>query len=600
MNNSTNKKIKILIWKNKYGLLLTQFVFGFFAAYISVPIITKGFYLVIKMSGYSAITKENYLKILRTPGAVIYILIILALVMLMMLLNTVMMVVLLDDSCRKNRSGVTGYIRQVEKHFVKYVFSSKILSIFYFMPITIAVYLPAIILLSYNNSVINFLINYIEKEIGQLLYWCVLIVIYILCIVFTVFRFPVVRWLILSNRSYKSSVKASKPLFSMSLRRLKNYIKWNISCFLISVLLYLALIFISIFVISIMSKDHNILIMFYEVYGGINSAITVLIALICGCLNLGAIAELTRGYLTGYQEPQEELKKTSRVTIGVSFLVISIVTMFFCVQIILDGKEQTYVSIGQTLVSAHRGESTYAPENTIPAIERAIEDGADYVEIDVRLTADSQVILMHDADTKRTTNGKLVVKNSTYEELLALDAGSWFSEEYTDTKIPTLEEAIKLCKGKIMMNIELKPADNKGELEQAVANLITEYNMESQCIVTSFNQKSIFTIKQANPEIVTGYIYTFGYSNKIEYKNMDVLSINSRYLTRDVVTGAHQKGIIVSAWTVNNSREMRRMVAIGVDNIITDNTSLAKRIIYEKNESGFADIWKYIASIYTN
>lgn len=600
MNNSTNKKIKILIWKNKYGLLLTQFVFGFFAAYISVPIITKGFYLVIKMSGYSAITKENYLKILRTPGAVIYILIILALVMLMMLLNTVMMIVLLDDSCRKTRSGVTGYIRQVEKHFVKYVFSSKIISIFYFVPITIAVYLPAIILLSYNNSVINFLINYIEKRTGQLLYWCVLIVIYILCIVFTVFRFPVVRWLILSNRSYKRSVKASKPLFSMSLRRLKNYIKWNISCFLFSVLLYLALIFISIFVISIMSKDHNILIMFYEVYGGINSAITVLVALICGCLNLGAIAELTRGYLTGYQGPQEELKKTSRVTIGVSFLVISIVAMFFCVQIILDGKEQTYVSIGQTLVSAHRGESTYAPENTIPAIERAIEDGADYVEIDVRLTADGQVILMHDADTKRTTNGKLVVKDSTYEELLALDAGSWFSEEYTDTKIPTLEEAIKLCKGKIMMNIELKPADNTGELEQAVANLITEYNMESQCIVTSFNQKSIFTIKQANPEIVTGYIYTFGYSNKIEYKNMDVLSINSRYLTRDVVTGAHQKGIIVAAWTVNNSREMRRMVAIGVDNIITDNTSLAKRIIYEKNKSGFADIWKYIASIYTN
>lgn len=600
MNKGTNKKIRILLWKNKYRLFIMQVVFGFLAAYISVPVINKGFYLVIKLSGYSAITKENYLKILRTPGAAIYILIILALVMFMMLLNAVMMVVLLDGNCQKNRSGVAGYIRQVERHFVKYVFSSKIISIFYFIPITIAVYMPAIILLSYNNSVISFLINYIEKQTGRLLYWIMIIFLYILCIVFTVFRFPVVRWLILSDRSYKRSVKAAKPIFSMSIRRLKNYIKWNIGCFFMNVILYLVLIFVSIFVISIMSGRDSILIMFYEVYGGINAAITILVALICGCLNLGGIAELTKGYLAGYEKMQTELKKTSHITAVVTFLVVSVVAMFFCIQIILGGKELTYVSIGQTLVSAHRGESTYAPENTIPAIEKAIEDGADYVEIDVRLTADGQVILMHDADTKRTTNGNLVVKDSTYEELLTLDAGSWFSEEYADTKIPTLEEAIELCKGNIMMNIELKPSNNKGELEQAVAELITEYNMEGQCIVTSFNQKSILTVKNENPEIVTGYIYTFGYSNNIEYKAMDVLSISSRYLTRDVVTGAHKKGIIVAAWTVNDSREMRRMVAIGVDNIITDNTPLAKKMIYEKNKSGFADIWRYIASIYTN
>lgn len=600
MNNSTNKKIRILLWKNKYKLLMTQLVFDFLAAYISVPVITKGFYLVIKWSGYSAITKENYLKILRTPGAILYLLTVLALGMLMLLLNAVMVVVLFDKNCQNNRSGVAGYIRQVERYFVKYVFSPKIVSAFYFIPIGIAVYMPAIILLSYNNAVVSFLVHYIENRTGQLLYWIILIAIYILCIAFTVFRFPVVRWLILSDRSYKRSVKAAKPIFSMSIRRLKNYIKWNMGCFLMSALLYLVLIFISIFVISIMSKDDNLLIIFYEVYGGINSAITVLIAFICGCLNLGAVAELTKGHLTAYQEMQGELKKTSHITVVVTFFVVSVVSMFFCIQIILGGEELTYVSLGQTFVSAHRGESKNAPENTIPAIEMAIEDGADYVEIDVRLTADGQVILMHDADTKRTTNGNMVVKDSTYEELLTLDAGSWFSEEYTDTKIPTLGEVIELCKGKIMMNIELKPADNKGELEQAVADLISEYNMESQCIVTSFNQKSILTIKKMNPEIVTGYIYTFGYSNHIEYKAMDVLSINSRYLTRDVVTGAHKKGIIVAAWTVNDSREMRRMVAIGVDNIITDNTSLAKRIIYEKNKSGFSDIWRYIISIYTN
>ncbi|MGN0394169.1 MAG: glycerophosphodiester phosphodiesterase [Coprococcus sp.] len=600
MNNNTYKKLGIQVWKNKYRLLLVQMVFGFLAAYISIPVITKGFYLVIKLSGYSAITRENYLKILKTPGACIYAAVILLLCMLMTLFNVVMVVVLLDRNCRNSRKNVWDYIKQVEKHFARYIFSKKILSLYYFIPFIVAVYMPAIILMFYNNSVLSFLTHYVHVKIGSVLQWTIILVIYLLSIVFTVFRFPVMRWLILSDRSYKRVLRGAKPEIRLSLKRLKTYLVWVLGVCLLSVLLYLALICICIFVVKLMSHDNNMLIIFYEVYGNINIIIMMLIALICGLLNFGAIAELTKAYIPGYQNPQPELKKNSRIALATAFVLISVVAMFFCIQFMLGGKDMTYVSLGKTLVSAHRGASTEAPENTIPAIQKAIDNEADYVEIDVRLTADGQVVLMHDASTKRTTDGKMKVEDSTYEELLTLDAGSWFSEEYKETRIPTLEEVIKLCKGRIMMNIELKPADSSGALEEAVAKLITEYNMESQCIVTSFNQRSLLKMKSMNKGIVTGYIYTFGYSNNIEYKGIDVLSISSKYLTRDVVAGAHRKGIIVAAWTVNTSSEMRRMVAIGVDNIITDNIPLAKKTIYKKSENELKDVWKYIASIYTN
>lgn len=92
-----------------------------------------------------------------------------------------------------------------------------------------------------------------------------------------------------------------------------------------------------------------------------------------------------------------------------------------------------------------------------------------------------------------------------------------------------------------MMNIELKTVRNDGELEAKVAQMLKENNMEEQCIVTSFKQRSLVRIKKDDPDIVTGYIYSFGYSNRTNYEAMDVLSIDARYLTRQVVTGAHKK-----------------------------------------------------------
>ena len=295
-----------------------------------------------------------------------------------------------------------------------------------------------------------------------------------------------------------------------------------------------------------------------------------------------------------YYVDNADLNKQTHYVLVSMVAVACVLAIYLNVRFLSAGTTPTYASLGATLITAHRGSSSEAPENTIPAFEKAIEEGADYVEMDVRLTSDGELVLMHDPSTERTTGVDKLVCDTTYEELQQLDAGAEFSDEYAGTKIPTLQEAIDTCKGKVMMNIELKTVRNDGELEAKVAQELKENNMEEQCIVTSFKQRSLVRIKKDDPDIVTGYIYSFGYSNRTNYEAMDVLSIDARYLTRQVVTGAHKKGIMVCAWTVNTSSEMRRMMAIGVDNIITDRVPLAKRTLKHKDSNAVSDMVKYI------
>lgn len=122
-------------------------------------------------------------------------------------------------------------------------------------------------------------------------------------------------------------------------------------------------------------------------------------------------------------------------------------------------------------ITAHRGASGSAPENTLIALQKAIEAGADYAEIDVQETSDGRLVLLHDPDLKRTTGLKKNIWQTTYNELKHLDAGSWFSDEFSAERIPLLEDAIELVRGKMLLNIELKPMVTSSSLLNGLARL---------------------------------------------------------------------------------------------------------------------------------
>lgn len=236
------------------------------------------------------------------------------------------------------------------------------------------------------------------------------------------------------------------------------------------------------------------------------------------------------------------------------------------------------------IVIAHRGASAYAPENTLAAIKKAIEMGVDMVEIDVQLTKDKQIVLMHDLTVDRTTNGKGRVKDLSFNEIRKLDAGSWFAPQFAGEKVPTLEEVIETVKGKCKLLIEVKRVKTKKpEIEAKIIQLIDKYNAHKWCIVQSFETEVVKNIQAIDNTIECHKLVTMNLSvlplhldSRIKtgtiYKYKSVQAINPYFkmLNKRKVDKIHGRGQKILTWTVNEKEDMKRMIELGVDGIITN------------------------------
>jgi glycerophosphoryl diester phosphodiesterase len=228
-------------------------------------------------------------------------------------------------------------------------------------------------------------------------------------------------------------------------------------------------------------------------------------------------------------------------------------------------------------VTAHRGHSRAAPENTLSAIRKAIESGADYTEVDVRQTADGVIVLLHDRDLKRVAGLSRRVDELTYDEVRQLDVGSWFDPGFAGERVPTLAEAIDLCRGRIKMNIELKFFGPDRRLAEAVARQVRELDFESDCLVTSFDYEALREASRHNPRLRTGLIVAHALGD-VGRLDVVALSVRADFLSDEVLRAAHHLGREVHVWTVNDARQMTRMMKRGVDNIITSDPDLAIRV----------------------
>ena len=238
-----------------------------------------------------------------------------------------------------------------------------------------------------------------------------------------------------------------------------------------------------------------------------------------------------------------------------------------------------------TDITAHRGASVDAPENTLASFSKAIEDMADAIELDVQMTKDGYIVVMHDTSAYRTTGVLKNITELTLREVKRLDAGYWYSEEYKGEKVPTLEEVLQLAKGKIKLNIEIKTADNSDEVAKKVVKLIQKYSMQDSCVITSFDYSALQAVRSYDEEIEVGYILSVAYGKFYEIDDVDFFSVNASFLTKRVVDAIHNSGKQVYAWTVNNDASIKNLTNKGVDNIITDKPVTAREVIYSRDTS---------------
>jgi glycerophosphoryl diester phosphodiesterase len=238
--------------------------------------------------------------------------------------------------------------------------------------------------------------------------------------------------------------------------------------------------------------------------------------------------------------------------------------------------EEFYDSSARTRVIAHRGFSGAAPENTLAAVRAAVEANADMVEIDVTLSADGHVVVIHDETLDRTTSGSGEVSSLTLVELQELDAGSWFDPAFAGETVPTLDEVLVEVEGRILLNVEIKSEAVPHGVVGGVASAIREHGMVGQVVVSSFSPAALAEMHALAPEIRTAVLY-----NKDVHKGLDaveivtdlgatVFNIKRQRLTRKMLRRCREHRIPVGIYTVNQPRRMRRLVKKGIDAIFTD------------------------------
>jgi glycerophosphoryl diester phosphodiesterase len=235
---------------------------------------------------------------------------------------------------------------------------------------------------------------------------------------------------------------------------------------------------------------------------------------------------------------------------------------------------------------AHRGASGYAPENTIPAFEQALDMKTDYIELDIQLTKDLVPVVMHDGTVNRTTNGKGYVKDLTLDQILKLDAGSWFNkkypmfarEKYADIRIPTLEEVFEKFGKEIDYMIEIKDPNLNRNIESLLNELILKYDLAGHVAIHSFSEASLRRFHLINPSIPLFQIVWYdrpvykiseAYINKLKTYAVGIAP-NFQRISASYVSEAKNAGLKVFPYTVNYQVNMDKAVLWGVDGVHTN------------------------------
>ncbi len=232
-------------------------------------------------------------------------------------------------------------------------------------------------------------------------------------------------------------------------------------------------------------------------------------------------------------------------------------------------------------IMAHRGSSQVAPENTMAAFRKAIEEGADWIELDVQETADGEVVVFHDSDFMKLAGNRLKIWDATMEDLKDIDIGSWFSPEFKAERVPTLAEVLDECKGKIRVNIELKYYGHDQKLEQRVIDIVESRDMASEVVAMSLKIDGVRKLKSLRPKWKVGLLMSVAAGNlkKIE---ADFLAVNAMFASQDLVRTAHRSGKDVYVWTVNDTLTMSTMMSRGVDGLLTDKPALARSVLEQR------------------
>lgn len=234
---------------------------------------------------------------------------------------------------------------------------------------------------------------------------------------------------------------------------------------------------------------------------------------------------------------------------------------------------------GRPFIVGHRGAMGHAPENTLASFSRALEMGVDAIELDVHLSQDGEVVVIHDEQLERTTNGRGLVRDHTLVSLKSLDAGVSSGRDFQGETIPTLEEVFELLADRVPLIIEIKnlPMPH-AEIESRVLDVAASANALQRIQIISFDHPTIKRVRDLNADVATGLIYVGRLLDPVALARQAGASALCPHWTSIQamdVRLAHQAGVSIHAWATSDAGTIRRLASLDVDSVATNDPDIA-------------------------
>ena len=557
---------------------------------IGTPLLVLLLKLTMKLSGISYLNDENLLVYLKHPSTILVIILMLFFYALFSFVELSALAGCFACFSKGERLSVGGMIRTGIWALKKAVKGAGIFNFIRYMAI-----MPlAQFSLSAGMFMAPFLpvLRRVFSSLNGIGAAAVFILIELLFVILILSGSYSLHYLILTDSSFSESVKKSRHTVSKGRSgRIAKLFLWTVIVFAFIALVTFGLSFLIVFIVKGFSKPGaafgtalKVLKYAWNVFTAV-SAFFSAPAIMCW---------LTQKFLSDVKDeeiilPDRFAKKPDRLrSVLITGLLIAagaVMNLSYFKALYKGNISLNVGIITRTQVTAHRGFSRIAPENTMPAFQAALDSGADYIELDVQLTRDGQLVVFHDDTIERTTNGRGVLTNYTYKQLQTFSAGAWFGkdEEFKDVKIPLFDDVLELVGRDILLNIEIKRSGNVNETAEKVVELIEAHGIVDSCYVTSFSYPALKKVKQLNPKIKTALIANLAAATSYSHlPYIDAVSMNYLFVNQSTVNSAHHNGKRIFVWTVDRQSEMQKMMALGVDNIITNRPDKALEVVDSK------------------
>ncbi len=570
-------------------ILMYELIFKLLLLSVGAPLLTLLLKLTMKISHVRYLSDEKVWIYLKNPATIIALLLILFFSAMFSFMELSGLAACYSCYYRGERLSVIGMFR-TGYHAFKKAFRGKGLLCF----MTFMVYMP---IAQYTISSGIFLapILPILRDAFRAVNTRGALAVYIgLQIVFAILivsRSYSLHFLVLTDKPlYDCTIESRKLIIGQKLKYVLSLVLWTLFIVAATAVITFAASFAVLIVIKGFSSPNKALISSLKVLkyeGEIFAAVAAFVstpAIMCWLTGkfFADLPEDTK--ITLPERTTYKLGRAARVILYVSIISSSLLLNYSYLSALHKGNINLNVGIiTRTQVTAHRGCSKEAPENTLYAFEKALESNTDYIELDVQLTKDEQLVVFHDEKLERATGAKGKLSDYTYDELQSLTVKSKYvsEEDFPDARIPLLTDVFELVGEEKLYNIEIKDHGNTNLTVEKTVEAIKEHDLESSCYVTSFSYSAVKKVKQLDPNIKTGLIANVATTTAfMQMKNIDALSMNHLLVNATVVNNAHQNGKRIFVWTVDNKGEMEKMMALGVDNIITNCPDRASEVVY--------------------